>query len=71
MNARNLGESLRQVLCVFVIRGEELRPVFQGDQPRRREDAHLAHAAAEHLANDTAAFDKFVGAHNHRTHRRP
>ena len=44
---------------VLVVAVKNLRAFFERDESSGREHAHLAHAAAKHLANDTAPLDEF------------
>src|SRR5437870_5341058 len=46
-----------------------LRPVVESDQSRCRENADLAHAASQHLANAAAAFDERARSNDYRTNR--
>ena len=60
------GEDAR-IVMVFL---QAFRPFFQRHQAGRRKHTRLAHAAAQHLANRTAAFDEIARTHNHRADRR-
>ena len=66
----NLRQAFGEKLCVGMILGQLLRPLFQRDQTCRRKNARLAHAAAESLAINAAAIDQLCIADEQRSHRR-
>src|SRR5262249_44431584 len=66
-DTRNLRKFGRQKLCVVMIDLKTLRSFFESDQPRCRENADLAHAASQHLANAAAPLDEWPRSNDHRT----
>ena len=69
-NAAGQRQLFSQQPRIVVILPQPFRTLFERDKAGRGKDSRLPHAAAQHFADRTAAFDEVASADNHGAHWR-